>query len=136
MHPNISTFPSAAFYDSRLTDGPNMAQKTLQPWHANTLFPPYAFFHVNNSTEMQGRFDSWKNPREAATALAIYQRLRKQFPTIDFDYRIGIVTPYKAQVFELKSVFRRACGEEVLSKITFNTVDVSQSRLSTSPCVV
>lgn len=130
MHPSISVFPSVAFYNSRLTDGPSMETKTAQPWHAHSLFPPYSFFHVRGSNEQQSRFQSWANPAEAATALAIYERLLREFPKIDFDYRIGVVTPYKGQLFELKNVFRRQYGEEVLSKISFNTVDVSRKR----PC--
>ena len=126
MHPNISAFPSAAFYDSRLQDGPNMDKKTAQPWHANQLFPPYTFFHVRDGREVSGRHHSWTNPREAATALSLYERLVRDFPAVDFDYRIGVVTPYKGQVRELKMTFRKRFGESILSKISFNTVDVSR----------
>ncbi|GAA5958558.1 hypothetical protein JCM3765_006673 [Sporobolomyces pararoseus] len=127
MHPNISAFPSAAFYQSRLTDGPNMDQKTLQTWHSNPLFPPYAFYHVNGM-ETAGRHHSWTNPQEAQTALSIYDRLSKEYPSIDFGYRIGIVTPYKGQVGELKKTFRQRYGEEILSRISFNTVDGFQGQ--------
>ncbi|GEM11057.1 tRNA-splicing endonuclease [Rhodotorula toruloides] len=127
MHPNISAFPSAAFYQSRLTDGPEMDKKTLQPWHANALFPPYTFYHIEGQ-EMSGRHHSYTNPVEAATALAIYERLRRDYPSTDFDYRIGIVTPYKGQVIELKRTFRQKYGEEIVSKIAFNTVDGFQGQ--------
>ncbi|GAA6010562.1 hypothetical protein JCM11491_002971 [Sporobolomyces phaffii] len=127
MHPNISAFPSAAFYQSRLTDGPNMDQKTLATWHSNALFPPYAFYHVSGM-ETAGRHHSWTNPQEAQTALAIYERLAREYPTIDFGYRIGIVTPYKGQVGVLKKVFRQRFGEEILSRISFNTVDGFQGQ--------
>jgi senataxin len=123
MHPNISAFPSAAFYQSRLSDGPAMEQKTLQPWHAHALFPPYAFLHVDGR-EQVGRHHSYSNPTEAATSAAIFDRLRRDYPSVDFSYRIGIVTPYKGQVGELKRVFRQRYGEEILTKIAFNTVDV------------
>ncbi|GAA6050889.1 hypothetical protein JCM3770_005758 [Rhodotorula araucariae] len=127
MHPNISAFPSAAFYQSRLADGPDMDKKTLQPWHANALFPPYAFYHIEGQ-EQTGRFHSYTNPIEAATALAIYDRLKREYSSIDFDYRVGIVTPYKGQVGELKRQFRQRFGEEILSKIAFNTVDGFQGQ--------
>ncbi|GAA5907060.1 DNA/RNA helicase SEN1 [Sporobolomyces salmoneus] len=127
MHPNISAFPSTAFYQSRLTDGPNMDEKTLQTWHNNPLFPPYAFYHVSGM-ESAGRHHSWTNPQEAQTALAIYDRLAKEYPTVDFAYRIGIVTPYKGQVGELKKTFRQRYGEEILSRISFNTVDGFQGQ--------
>ncbi|GAA5972915.1 hypothetical protein JCM11641_004002 [Rhodosporidiobolus odoratus] len=127
MHPNISAFPSAAFYQSRLADGPSMDTKTIQPWHSNALFPPYAFYHVDGR-EQAGRHHSWTNPTEAATALAIYERIRRDYPSIDFDYRIGIVTPYKGQVQTLRSTFRNRFGEEILTKISFNTVDGFQGQ--------
>ncbi|GAA5844189.1 hypothetical protein JCM9279_001721 [Rhodotorula babjevae] len=127
MHPNISAFPSAAFYQSRLTDGPDMDKKTLQPWHANALFPPYAFYHVQGQ-EQTGRYHSFTNPIEAATALAIYERLKRDYPSTDFDYRVGIVTPYKGQVGELKRQFRQRFGEDILTKISFNTVDGFQGQ--------
>lgn len=127
MHPNISAFPSAAFYQSRLSDGPEMDKKTLQPWHANALFPPYTFYHVEGQ-EMTGRYHSYTNPVEAAMALAIYDRLRRDYASIDFDYRIGIVTPYKGQVGELKRTFRQKYGDQIISKIAFNTVDGFQGQ--------
>lgn len=127
MNPHISAFPSTAFYHSRLTDGPGMEAKTLQPWHANSLFPPYAFMHVRGGNEVAGRHHSLTNPQEAATALAIYERLLREYPAIDFDYRIGVVTPYKGQVGELKRQFRNRFGLDILSKVSFNTVDVRSS---------
>lgn len=101
-----------------------MDEKTKQPWHKSPLFPPYAFMHVRNGTEVQGNHHSWTNPVEANTALAIYERLRLDFPGVNLDYRIGIVTPYKGQVGELKRQFRNKYGESILMKISFNTVDV------------
>ncbi|SCZ89810.1 BZ3500_MvSof-1268-A1-R1_Chr1-3g01592 [Microbotryum saponariae] len=128
MHPHISAFPSAAFYQSRLLDGEEMEKKTLQPWHSNSLFPPYMFFHVRNATEVAGRHHSWTNPQEAQTALAIYERIIREYPHVDLNYRIGIVTPYKGQVWELKTTFRRRFGDDILSKISFNTVDGFQGQ--------
>ncbi|KAK4047450.1 hypothetical protein OIO90_006196 [Microbotryomycetes sp. JL221] len=128
MHPNISAFPSAAFYDSRLQDGPDMDKITAQPWHANNLFPPYVFYHVSDGKEVVGRHHSLSNPREAATALALYERLLREYSDIDFDYRIGIVTPYKGQVLELKRAFRRRFGDSIISRISFNTVDGFQGQ--------
>lgn len=80
--------------------------------------------HVLNGTEQQGRYNSLFNSQEAATAVAIYERLVRDFPAVDFGYRVGVVTPYKGQVGELKKQFRIKFGEGILSKVAFNTVDV------------
>lgn len=125
MHPNISAFPSAAFYNSLLADGPGMAAKTAQPWHGSSLFPPYAFMHVKGGSEQSNRYNSMTNSVEAATAVALYARIKKDYSAIDLDYRVGVVTPYKGQVGELKRQFRQKFGEDILTKISFNTVDVS-----------
>ncbi|KAK4706098.1 senataxin, partial [Phenoliferia sp. Uapishka_3] len=128
MHSHISAFPSAAFYDRRLADGPDMDEKTRQVWHANPLFPPYAFMHVKGGSEVAGRHHSLSNPREASTALAIYERLLRDHPSVNFDRRIGIVTPYKGQVGELKKQFRNRFGMDILDVISFATVDTRGRR--------
>lgn len=124
MHSEISAFPSAAFYESRLTDGPDMDAKTRQPWHTSPLFPAYCFMHVKGGSEQQTRHRSLSNPQEASVAVAIYARMLKDFPAIDLNYRVGVVTPYKGQVMELKKQFRNCFGMDVLVKVSFNTVDV------------
>jgi senataxin len=130
MHPEISVFPSKNFYESRLKDGPEMDVRTRQPWHANPLFPPYAFFHVRNSREEKGTRSghSLFNRPEAEVAAAIYARLKDEHRDVNLDYRVGVVTPYKGQVDELKRQFRARFGDSILSKIDFNTVDGFQGQ--------
>jgi hypothetical protein len=129
MHPEISVFPSKQFYESRLKDGPEMDVKTRQPWHANPLFPPYAFFNVRNSREDKGRVGhSFLNRPEAEIAVAIYGKLVEEYPDVDLDYRVGVVTPYKGQVGELRRQFRSRFGDSILSRVDFNTVDGFQGQ--------
>ncbi|KAG0139473.1 hypothetical protein CROQUDRAFT_137137 [Cronartium quercuum f. sp. fusiforme G11] len=129
MHPFISAFPSDAFYESRLMDGPNMASKTAQPWHSeDSLFPPYAFYHPINAREERGRHHSFINRVEAGLAVAIYSRLTKTYPEIDFAYRVGIITAYAGQVGELRRQFRQAFHPDVVATIDINTVDGFQGQ--------
>ena len=92
MHPDISVLPSRVFYDGNLADGPDMATKTAQPWHASNAFAPYRFINVNSSREMTGHGHSLKNQVEADVALLLYKSLKDQYPAVDFDFRVGIVT--------------------------------------------
>jgi senataxin len=132
MHPEISVFPSKRFYESRLKDGPEMDVKTRQAWHANPLLPPYAFFDVRNSREERGRVGhTLFNRLEAEVAVAIYARLQNEHPEVDLDYRVGVVTPYKGQVGELRRQFRARFGDSILSKVDFNTVDGFQGQEKT-----
>ncbi|KDN52050.1 hypothetical protein K437DRAFT_232872 [Tilletiaria anomala UBC 951] len=127
MHPSISRFPSSRFYNDELQDGPDMAIKTMQPWHQDSLTPPYCFFDVRGN-ETKGKFHSLMNVKEAQVAQATYERLRSTWPQEDFSFRIGIVSMYKAQVEELRRVFATRYGAGILSKIDFNTVDGFQGQ--------
>ncbi|SNX84511.1 related to SEN1 protein [Melanopsichium pennsylvanicum] len=127
MHPEISVFPSKAFYDSKLQDGPNMAELTHQPWHKYELTRPFKFLSTK-AAEQPGRMHSIINKEEANVALALYERMRADNSRENFDYRIGIVTMYKAQVFELKRTFQQRYGQDIVDRIDFNTVDGFQGQ--------
>ncbi|KAF8645168.1 hypothetical protein AX16_007996 [Volvariella volvacea WC 439] len=127
MHPDISRFPSQVFYDGRLQDGPNMAAKTLQPWHRHEKFGTYRFFNVVKGQEEQaGR--SIKNSAECQAAISLYTRLFKEYSSIDLDSRIGVISMYRAQIGELRKAFEQRFGRDILGKIHFNTVDGFQGQ--------
>lgn len=106
-----------------------MGDKTAQPWHTETLFGPYRFFNVGGGNEEQAQGGhSFINREEVNVALAIYDRIRTQFNSVNFDYRIGIVTMYRGQMLKLKNEFKVRHGHDILSKIDFNTVDGFQGQ--------
>ncbi len=95
MHPDISVLPSRVFYDGRLKDGPDMAEKTSQPWHSDTKFGVYKFFNASRGREESSRIGhSLMNKEETRIILALFDRLLRQFPDVNFDYRIGVVSMY------------------------------------------
>lgn len=127
MHPDISRLPSKIFYEDRLQDGPNMDTKTAQPWHTHSKFGTYRFFNVKGGLEeSSGR--STKNRAEAQVAVALFNRLRKDFPSVDFTFRVGIVSMYSAQIRELKIAFEQRFGREILTQVDFRTVDGFQGQ--------
>ncbi|EJC98117.1 uncharacterized protein FOMMEDRAFT_97735 [Fomitiporia mediterranea MF3/22] len=129
MHPEISLLPSKVFYGGRLRDGPDMDKKTEQLWHNEPRFGAYKFFSVENGKEEQARIGhSIYNQAECRTIIAAYDRLRKQFSSINFDYRVGIVSPYRSQVLEMRKLFTQRFGAEIVSKVDFNTVDGFQGQ--------
>jgi senataxin len=128
MHPEISQLPSEVFYSGRLQDGPGMAEKTKQAWHTSAMFPPYQFFNVQGQEAPAASGSSLVNRIEAQVAAALYQRLQKDFPLIDLSFRVGIVSMYRAQIMELKKVFRERFGMDILGKVDFNTVDGFQGQ--------
>ncbi|KAG8739356.1 DEAD-box type RNA helicase [Ceratobasidium sp. 414] len=128
MHPTISAVPSRLFYQGRLQDGPDMAQRTQQVWHTSSLFGPYKFFDVAHGQEEAQSNHSQINRQEANAALALYERLQQDFRNTKFDYRIGVVSMYRGQVAHIKSRFQAVFGPAILKLIDFNTVDGFQGQ--------
>lgn len=127
MHPVISQLPSTVFYQNRLKDGPKMDEKTNQPWHKNPHFGVYRFFNVSRGLEeSSGR--SVKNVEECQIAVALYNRLKLQYTKINLDFRVGVVSMYRAQITELKRQFEQRFGKEILGCVDFNTVDGFQGQ--------
>ncbi|ORY29551.1 SEN1 N terminal-domain-containing protein [Naematelia encephala] len=127
MHPDISELPSKVFYNGQLKDGPDMAKKTAAVWHSRHIFGPYRFFNVTGHEVKAGT--STKNPDEALVAVELYRRLEADFGTkINLALRIGVISMYKEQLFELKRKFNEAFGPTILERIEFNTVDGFQGQ--------
>ncbi|ORY86980.1 AAA domain-domain-containing protein [Protomyces lactucae-debilis] len=127
MHSSISRFPSKQFYDGSLLDGPEVDLQTKRAWHNSTIFGTYRFFDVAGR-EQETASHSVFNNAEAYAAMDIYKRLRHDFFDIDFDGRIGIVTPYKEQFKVIRTLFTKEYGNSILSSIDFNTVDGFQGQ--------
>ena len=130
MHPEISAFPSNAFYDAKLLDGPGMADLRSRPWHQSSILGPYRFFDVQSTHQSAPRGRSLINIGEIDVALKLFDRLITDCKGYDFKGKLGIITPYKAQLLELRSRFAQRYGESVFSTVEFNTTDAFQGRES------
>ncbi|KZV70184.1 hypothetical protein PENSPDRAFT_607629 [Peniophora sp. CONT] len=127
MHPEISVLPSQLFYQGRLQDGPDMAERTKRAWQDNPRFGIYRFFNIIGSQETNVGFSA-TNPMEVQTAVQLYRRLTREFSSIDFTSRIGFISPYREQVKALRNAFRKSFGDDVAGAIDFNTVDGFQGQ--------
>ena len=130
MHPEISLFPSKAFYEGRLLDGQDMAKLRAQPWHRSSTLGPYRFFDVKGTHQSAPKGHSLINVAELEVALQLYDRLKTDCRAYDFTGKIGIITPYKSQLRELRARFAQKYGESIFSIIEFNTTDAFQGRES------
>ncbi|KJZ75779.1 hypothetical protein HIM_04936 [Hirsutella minnesotensis 3608] len=128
MHPEISMFPSREFYEGQLQDGQNMVQLRRMPWHNSALLGPYRFFDVEGAQEKGRKGQSLVNVRELEVALQMYDTFSKTYKDCDLKGKIGIITPYKAQLFELGNRFKARYGEGISDMIEFNTTDAFQGR--------
>ncbi|KAJ5699120.1 hypothetical protein N7462_001125 [Penicillium macrosclerotiorum] len=130
MHPAISCFPSLTFYEGKLQDGPDMEKLRNRSWHQSDLLSPYRFFDVQGMHQSMAKGHSLVNYAEVQTAMQLYDRLVTDVKDFDFSGKIGIITPYKGQLREMKSRFADRYGEEILKTIDFNTTDAFQGRES------
>ncbi|KAI5952748.1 SEN1 [Candida jiufengensis] len=129
MHPMISKFPSAEFYNSKLINGPGMEQKNSRPWHSTNHLTPYRFFDIVGSRHEKNELTrSLFNTEEANICLQLVQKLMTMIPQATFAGRIGIISPYKEQIKKIKDVFIRRYGKNILGEIDFNTVDGYQGQ--------
>lgn len=130
MHPEISRFPSLTFYDGKLQDGAGMASLRTRPWHQSELLSPYRFFDVQGMHQNAARGKSLVNYAEVQVAMQLYERLVTDVKDYDWTGKIGIITPYKGQLVQLKTQFAARYGDEVLKTVDFNTTDAFQGRES------
>lgn len=130
MHPEISLFPSTAFYDAKLLDGPGIAKLRTRPWHQSKILGPYRFFDVQGTQQSAPRGHSLINMAEIEVALKLFERLITDCKAYDFSGKVGIITPYKSQLRELRSRFAQKYGDSVLTIVEFNTTDAFQGRES------
>ena len=130
MHPEISMFPSKSFYDGKLLDGEGMTALRAKPWHQSEILGPYRFFDVQGTHQSAPRGHSLINIAEIKVALKLYERLTTDCYGYDFTGKVGIITPYKSQLRELRSRFAELHGESIFSKVEFNTTDAFQGRES------
>ena len=130
MHPEISLFPSQAFYDGRLLDGQDMAKIRTRPWHHSHILSPYRFFDVQGTHQNAHKGHSLINLAELEVALQLFDRLITDYKGYDFEGKVGIITPYKSQLTELKARFARKYGDKIFRTIEFNTTDAFQGRES------
>ena len=128
MHPEISRLPSNLFYGGRLQDGPEMALKTKKPWHVNAKFGTYKFYNVARGQEQKGSHRSLVNRTESQIAVALYNRLITEYSSYDFEYKVGVVSMYRAQVGEIRRAFEQRFGSNILATVDFNTVDGFQGQ--------
>src|SRR5690606_32815100 len=96
MHPEISLLPAQEFYDRRLLDGEGLAISRKSAWHDN-VFSPYRFFHVEG-TESTYRDGAYYNRYELDALLHLYTKLKEKNRNINFTKKIGVITPYRAQL--------------------------------------
>ncbi|KAL3669629.1 hypothetical protein V7S43_005014 [Phytophthora oleae] len=129
MHPEIAEFPSAHFYSGRLVQDDNMSEWTAQEYHRDRAFKPLLFLDVQGNQSQVSGSTSLRNMSEVEAVVQLIRRLLTQFPRIEWKKRIGVIAPYKQQIYEVRGAIRKL--EEEFDRhlgIEVNTVDGFQGR--------
>lgn len=116
MHPSISAFPRKHFYGSLLKDGTNVSEASYtRSYHRHPALQPFTFLNLRSDTHSSGAGGSFRNPEEARLIVNLYHTLKREAPA-EVPGRVGVITPYSAQLMELNNQFARALGPSYTSE--------------------
>ncbi|KAM4110010.1 hypothetical protein ACJW30_03G161900 [Castanea mollissima] len=121
MHPSISFFPNANFYDNQILDAPNVKRKSNEKQYLpGPMFGPYSFISVIDGREEKDDYErSWRNMVEVSVVMKILQNLYKAWIGTGFkqNYRIGVISPYAAQVVAIQERLGRKFDDGFTVKV-------------------
>ncbi|KAG6656861.1 uncharacterized protein LOC122308314 [Carya illinoinensis] len=103
MHPSISLFPNREFYFGRIKDAQNVKQRSYEKhFLQGKMYSSYSFISIAHGKEERGDSHSSKNVVEAAVVSEIVSKLFKRFLDTGNRVSIGVISPYKAQVYAIE----------------------------------
>lgn len=130
MHPDIMAFPSAWFYQDALQAAPEIAKRNLL-----TLDYPLVWYNTEAcdfKEEVASNSLSRMNKAEAnrlITLLEEYIRRSGEERILEDRIDFGIISPYKSQVYYLRSLLRKnGFLRKFRKQISINTVDGFQGQ--------
>ncbi|KAI3888823.1 hypothetical protein MKW92_003166, partial [Papaver armeniacum] len=109
MHPKISSFPNAKFYQNQILDAPNVIFENYQRHYLpGPMFGPYSFISIcDGREELDSVVESRKNMVEVAVIMKIVQDLSKAWAGSRRKLTIGIISPYASQVAAIQEKIGR-----------------------------
>ncbi|CBI22565.3 unnamed protein product, partial [Vitis vinifera] len=103
MHPSISLFPNREFYDNLILDAPNVKERKYERsyLHGN-MYGSYSFINVAYGKEEFDYRYSTRNMVEVVVVSEMVATLAKATKGRKQRVSVGIISPYKAQVYAIQ----------------------------------
>ncbi|KAI3868195.1 hypothetical protein MKX03_004105 [Papaver bracteatum] len=102
MHPSISVFPNEQFYNKQILDASNVTERSYsKKFLQGSMYGPFSFINVSYGKEEFNDKHSLKNLVEVAVIAEIIENLYKDSIANSYKLSVGVISPYKAQVFAL-----------------------------------
>ncbi|KAF4404609.1 hypothetical protein G4B88_005995 [Cannabis sativa] len=99
MHPSISLFPNREFYNNQILDGHNVKHGAYsRRFLPGEMYGTYSFINVPHGKEEFDYKHSRMNMVEVAVVSDIIGSIYKESSRTKKKVRVGVISPYKAQV--------------------------------------
>ncbi|KAI3972839.1 hypothetical protein MKX01_019497 [Papaver californicum] len=125
MHPQISLFPNANFYQQQISDAPNVLCKSYErQFLPGAMFGPYSFISISDGREeVDDVGHSRRNIVEVAVVMKIVRMLHKAWQDSRQNLSIGIISPYIAQVAAIQVKVAKKYDKHEGFSLRVKTVD-------------
>ncbi|KAL5554235.1 hypothetical protein UlMin_041636 [Ulmus minor] len=125
MHPSISLFPNREFYDNQILDGQNVKLRSYnKSFLQGKMYGSYSFINVAHGKEQYDNKHSSKNLIEVAVVSEIVESLHKEVKRTKTKLRVGVISPYKAQVYEVSDKIGHKFGSDAQSDFSVSVRSV------------
>ncbi|KAK7372271.1 hypothetical protein VNO80_05646 [Phaseolus coccineus] len=125
MRPSISMFPSKEFYNQQLSDAPVVRGRSYRKRFLDgKMYASYSFINISRGEEQSNHDYSMINKIEVAVISQIIGSLKKEFVKTRKKISIGIISPYKAQVYEIQQKVKNYISvSDSLFSVSVRSVD-------------
>ncbi|XP_058787781.1 uncharacterized protein LOC131662104 [Vicia villosa] len=126
MHPSISFFPNMQFYDNQLLDSSSVKDRNYEKhFLCADMFKSYSFIDVCSGEDELDEGNSQRNMVEVAVVSGIVHDLYKESVSKKHTVSVGVISPYKAQVFAIQDALDKRFGGDVNDcfSVKVSTVD-------------